>query len=162
VFSKTQRVSFLLFLSFSCVQFTILSQSALQLKNQRAAINKEIETTNAILIQTKKAKKATVEEFQLVEKQIAERETLLNNINSGLKLVQEDINLNNREMDSLHQQLVHVKAQYKKIARKRYIQKLQQSNWIDILSANGLREAMLRMQFQQQLESYFYSKKRYY
>lgn len=145
-------------LTFFIIGITF-GQSKKDLEIQREKINREIERTTAVLSQTKKDKKATVEEFMLVEKQIKERETLLNNIQSGLDAIQEDISINNLEKDSLFIDIQHIQKQYNSLLRKRHIQHLQQSKWQYILSANGFKDGMLRMQQQRQLENYYLAKK---
>ncbi len=135
------------------------SQTKESLESQRIRINQEIENANKVLQKNAQTKQATLDQYAVVERQIASRKQLIETINQELDLNKQSIVNTELALDSVSLLQEELKETYAALLRKRYITLKQDAKWQMILSADGFKNAFLKWQYYQQLDAYFLQKK---
>lgn len=132
----------------------LFGQSQSKLQQQRSLILKQIESTSKILAETKKNKKGTLDQYNILQKQVDNRKQLLQNLNEDIEYTtaslcenEEIISLLQNDIDNLQQDVAH-------ILRSQYRQRLTQHKWIHILSASSMRDVLLRYRYVNQFSAY--------
>jgi septal ring factor EnvC (AmiA/AmiB activator) len=92
-----------------CTALAIQSdaQNKKELEKKRAALDKQIKTTTALIDQARKEQRVTQEQLQLLESQIDAREQLIHTMNSELHRVDQRIAEDVELVASLKQDMVN-------------------------------------------------------
>jgi septal ring factor EnvC (AmiA/AmiB activator) len=132
----------------------IAQQSRKDLEDKRKKLLKDIEQTSGLLKQTKEDKAATLSRYVTLQKQIHKREQLVETLQEEMSLLLDNIERTATVVVALSDDTERLKAEYAKIARHAYRQKLTRSKWLFLLSAKSLNEAFRRWQYLRQYERY--------
>ncbi len=104
------RIAFVLLLGM-IVQVGF-SQNREELEKKRREIQQEIASLQKTQSEISKNKKASVSELKLIEKRLRSRYAVINNLNDEMRLIDNTIFNNNREIFRLQKQLDTLKLQY--------------------------------------------------
>jgi len=88
------------------------SQNREELEKKRREIQQEIASLQKTQSEVSKNKKASVSELKLIEKRLRSRYAVINNLNDEMRLIDNTIFFNNREIFRLQKQLDTLKLQY--------------------------------------------------
>lgn len=144
----------LIFILLHLSSTLVVSQTRQQLEEERNAIIANIEATSASLELTSSSKEATLQDLKAIEAQIDSRQKLISTISSQLTAADEALKHNESYLDSVSAQLVEVQADYDQLRRYAYLRRLATKDWLYLLSADGLNDAVLRWRYLQHYEVY--------
>ena len=88
--SKSKYITFILVLGIS---FSVFAQTKEDLKKQKSAIEKEISFTTELLNKTKANKSKSLNYLKVLNKQINNKERLLQTLNIEIRLTNKQINI---------------------------------------------------------------------
>ena len=145
-----------LLILFICLGFAIIPSLAQQssrdeLQKQQQQLQKEINELNNELASIKGNKKAALRAYQAVQNKIKARESLINNINKDVKLLEETLFLNEREIYRLNKELDTLKVNYGKSLVFAYKNRGSNEYLNFLFSAQDFNDAIKRMAY---LKSY--------
>lgn len=129
-------------------------QSSTELQKEQLRLQKKIALTNKYLKDTRADKAKTLDQFKIVEKQVKNRESMLNNISEQLEKTSSDISSKEEILENLTVKQADLQETYGSLLRSSYKQKLSINRAIYILSSKSLKDAFLRAQYHRQLQDY--------
>ncbi|MBC7722178.1 MAG: peptidoglycan DD-metalloendopeptidase family protein [Pedobacter sp.] len=126
-------------------------QTREELQKQKQQNEREIEEFNRELASIKGNKKAALRAYQAVQNKIKSRENLINNINKDVKILEETLFLNEREIYRLNKELDTLKLNYAKSLVFAYKNRGSNEYLNFLFSAQDFNDAIKRMAY---LKSY--------
>lgn len=133
---------------------TTVSGTKSELQSKREAILQEIANAQALLDNAKANQKVTLTELSALNKKLALRQQLINNINLEIKTIGKDIDLTNKEVEVLNQRLAKYKMEYARSIRYAYRNKESQNMMVFVFSANTFNEMTRRMEYMKKYRQY--------
>lgn len=133
---------------------TTVSGTKSELQSKREAILREIANAQALLDNAKANQKVTLTELSALNKKLALRQQLINNINLEIKTIGKDIDLTNKEVEVLNQRLGKYKMEYARSIRYAYRNKESQNMMVFVFSANTFNEMTRRMEYMKKYRQY--------
>lgn len=133
---------------------TTVSGTKSELQSKREAILREIANAQALLDNAKANQKVTLTELSALNKKLALRQQLINNINLEIKTIGKDIDLTNKEVDVLNQRLAKYRMEYARSIRYAYRNKESQNMIVFVFSANTFNEMTRRMEYMKKYRQY--------
>jgi septal ring factor EnvC (AmiA/AmiB activator) len=143
-----------LLLALGCIVFTfstLNAQTRDELQKQQQQIQREINDLNNELASIKGNKKAALRAYQAVQSKIKARENLINNIRKDVKLLDETVFKNEREIYRLNKELDTLKVNYGKSIVFAYKNRGSNEYLNFLFSADNFNDAIKRMAY---LKSY--------
>ncbi len=145
-----------LLILFLCIGFSAKIATAQQgsrdeLQKQQQQLQREITELNNELASIKGNKKAALRAYQAVQNKIKARESLINNINKDVKILEETLFLNEREIYRLNKELDTLKINYGKSLVFAYKNRGSNEYLNFLFSAQDFNDAIKRMAY---LKSY--------
>jgi septal ring factor EnvC (AmiA/AmiB activator) len=143
-----------LLLALGCIVFTFCTLNAQtrdELQKQQQQIQREINDLNNELASIKGNKKAALRAYQAVQSKIKARENLINNIRKDVKLLDETVFKNEREIYRLNKELDTLKVNYGKSIVFAYKNRGSNEYLNFLFSADNFNDAIKRMAY---LKSY--------
>lgn len=128
-----------------------VAQSREDLERQRKQIQQEIAELQATQASIQKDKKANLAQLALIQNKIKKRNAVINNINDQVKLIDNNIFSNNREIYRLKKQVDTLKEQYAKTLVYAYQNRSSYDMINFLFSASSFNDAIRRIQY---LKSY--------
>ncbi|WP_435414269.1 murein hydrolase activator EnvC family protein [Polaribacter aestuariivivens] len=144
-------IAFIIFL-FSC--FSVLGQTRKELEQQRKRLREEIKQVNNLLFTEQKKEKNALENLKDINQKIDVRLKLINTINLEAKLLSNEIQKNQKEIEKLEKQLAALKKDYGDMIFKSYKSKSQQSRAMFLLSSQNFYQAYKRLEYMKQYTSF--------
>lgn len=143
------RLSAMFFVAvfFVVSSFEASAQDRNKLEKQKAKLEKEISSMNAILKETKKTKKMSTSELQILKKKIASRQRLINNISSQMGMLNNEINSAQKSIGELCKEIDVLKESYAQMLRYAQRNKTATDKLLFIFSAKDYKEAYQRYIF---------------
>ncbi|MCF8246010.1 MAG: peptidoglycan DD-metalloendopeptidase family protein [Saprospiraceae bacterium] len=132
----------------------IAQQSRKELEDKRKRLLKDIEQTSSLLKQTKQDKAATLSRYVTLQKQISKRQQLVETLQKEMQFLLENVDRTATVVLALNDDTERLKAEYIKIARHAYRQRLMHSDWLFLLSAKSFNDAFRRWQYLRQYDRY--------
>ncbi|RYD99263.1 MAG: hypothetical protein EOP54_04670, partial [Sphingobacteriales bacterium] len=126
---------------------TPVSGTKSELQSKREAILRELDNAKA-------NQKVTLTELSALNKKLALRQQLINNINLEIKTIGKDIDLTNKEVEVLNQRLAKYKMEYARSIRYAYRNKESQNMIVFVFSANTFNEMTRRMEYMKKYRKY--------
>lgn len=130
------------------------AQSSAELKKRQADIQREIDDLRQQLEQTKKYKKKSLSELNLVQKRLRLREAQIRNVNDQINLIQGNINQSWRDILKLRSELDTLKMQYEKSVVYAYKNRSNYDFLNFIFSAGNFNDALKRMAYLKSYRAY--------
>lgn len=130
------------------------SQSRKDLEKKRDKTQKEIKMTNDLLKQTQRDKKLTLNQLNILNKQIKARQELIQSFSAEIKLLNERISENRQVIIMLSEDLQVLKKQYEQMIRFAWQNKSNYDKMMFILSSDDFNQAYRRIKYIQQYNEY--------
>jgi len=127
------------------------AQSKKELEKKRAALDKQIKTTTALIDQARKEQRVTQEQLQLLESQIAAREQLINAMSGELRKVDQRIAEDVELVSSLKQDMVKLKEEYARMLQFAYRNRSAYDRMSYLFAANSFQQAYRRSRYLAQI-----------
>ncbi len=144
----TIHIGILLCLALSSVAY---SQNKTQLQNKKKKLQKDINYTQSLIKKNKKNQDASLQQIEKINTSIESREELVNNYTQELQLIAEEMNINQKQVSSLEDQLVTLKKSYSKMVVQAWKTRHTTSTWMFILSAKSFNQAVRRYRYYKQI-----------
>ncbi|MEY2834495.1 MAG: hypothetical protein RLZZ557_157 [Bacteroidota bacterium] len=143
------RLAMFLILGFSSMAG--MAQSREELEKKRKEIQQEIASLQRTQSEISSNKKASVSELKLIERRLRSRYAVINNLNDEMRLIDNTIFNNNREIYRLQRQLDTLKQQYAKTIEYAYKNRSSYDMLNFIFTATSFNDAVKRATY---LKSY--------
>ncbi len=130
------------------------AQSVKELETQRKNTLKQLETTSKLLQETQKGEKASLNKLTILKRNIASRQTLINDINKEISAINADIDSINLLHSELQTELADLHLQYAKLVRETHYARTQNNTLLFLLSADNFQQLTRRIQYLQQFTAY--------
>jgi murein hydrolase activator len=127
------------------------AQTKKELEKKRAALDKQIKTTTALIEQARKEQRVTQEQLQLLESQINAREQLINTMNGELRKVDQRIAEDVELVASLKQDMVKLKEEYARMLQFAYRNRSAYDRMSYLFAANSFQQAYRRSRYLAQI-----------
>ncbi len=129
----------------------LVAQGRKDLEKKRAALDKQIKTTTALIDQARKEQRVTQEQLQLLESQIQAREQLIHAMNSELGRVDRRIAEDVQMVASLKEDLVHLKEEYGRMLLFAYRNRSAYDRMSYLFAASSFQQAFRRSRYLAQI-----------
>ena len=129
-------------------------QSLDELRKKKEKTNEEIKYTNRLLEEAKKTEKQTLNKYNILNKQIELRTTLITGINSEVGVLAEFIDQNAWLVSSLNADLEELKKEYANMIVFAQRNQTNYSKVLFLLSSNSFNQAYKRMMYLKQYTEY--------
>lgn len=136
-------VFLLLFINYGFSQTN--TREKLELK--RAEIQKEIKKINELLFSNKRKKTAVYSDIENLSLKIQRKEELVKLTNQQINLLNNTIERNQKEEDSLESNVIEIKKAYQEMILKSYKTKSGKSRLMFLLSSESFFQAYKRIQY---------------
>ncbi len=136
------------------ILFTALngySQTREELEKKRKEIQQEISSLQNAQSEIAKDKKVNISQLKLIEKKLRNRYAVIDNLNDDMRLIDNTIFSNNREIYRLQKQLDTLKSQYAKTIEYAYKNRSSYDMMNFIFTASSFNDAIRRVSY---LKSY--------
>lgn len=151
IFSGAGLFIFLLLLALN---LPAQKKSKAQLERERIRMEKEIQLTNKLLKETKQVKKQSLNELNLLKKQINLRERLVTSLNEEISTLERDIFRSMDMIDMMHHDLVRLQVEYGEIAWLTYKHQTPVSVMLWLFSSESFFQAYRRLQYFREFSRY--------
>lgn len=132
----------------------LAQQSRKELEDKRKKLLREIEQTSGLLRQTTKNKEATLTRYVTLQKQISQRQQLIETLQSEVQFLLENMERTTGVIIALTDDIERLKTEYAQMARHAYRQRLSHSDWLFLFSAKSFNDAFRRWQYLKQYDRY--------
>lgn len=129
-------------------------QTRAELEKRKQQLEKDISYTQKILNETQKNKSASLEELQALNTQIRSRQKLINNINSQINVLDNDIYENERQIRSLREKLEELQKEYASMISFAFRNKNSYSKLMFIFASSDFQQAFRRIRYLQDIGEY--------
>ena len=127
-------------------------QDRAALERQRKALIAEIGRTDELLKSTRQTRAAELDRFLTLKKQIAARRALVATVQAEIAAVDAGEARTLAVIALLREDAARLRAEYARMLRAGYRQRLQQGKWLFLFSAAGTNQAYRRWQYLRQYE----------
>ena len=132
---------------FSVLPVNLQAQNRQKLENEKARLEKEIASMNAILKETKKKNKMSASELQIIKKKVEQRQQLVNNITSQVNMLNDQIKTTQQTIGEEFRNLEILKQNYAQMLRYAQRNRTATDKLLFIFSAKDYHEAYQRYVF---------------
>lgn len=145
--------TWILILCMACAP--IHGQTVKELEQQRKKTLQQLENTGKLLNETKKNEKATLNKLNIINRNIADRKQLINNIGTEINAINLQMDSLNIQKNELERQLVALKADYARlISETHYTQSRHLAPILFVLSADSFDKMYRRIRYLQEFSAY--------
>ena len=130
------------------------SEKQKQLELQREKLQAEIKQINSLLFQNIAKEKSLISQTEDLSLKISVRMKLIATNNQQANILQNQINLNEREINNLSNELKILKDDYAKMIQNSYQSKSSKSRLMFLLSSEDFSQAYKRLQYLRQYSEY--------
>jgi murein hydrolase activator len=147
---------FLLSLFFICMTSVLWSQSSEQqkLEQRKAQIQQEIRDNEKLLKSVQSKEKSAMNVFMIQKNKIRLKETLINTTEKQMRLLDNDMYINQVKINKLNKELSVLKEDYANMIVKSYKSRSEQSRAMFILSSENFLQAYKRAQYLKQYTNF--------
>ena len=142
-----RKIIILFFIVLACDLLGLKAQSRQQLENEKVKLEKDIASMNEILRQTKKNKKMSATELQIIRKKVEQRQQLVNNITTQVNILNSQIQSTKQNIGESYRNLEIMKQNYAKMLRYAQKNRTAIDKLLFIFSAKDYHEAYQRYVF---------------
>lgn len=125
----------------------LFSQSSESLKSNRKAIENEIAHTQKLINQVRSNQKTSLNELQLLRRQISNRERLITELNNELYQMEMEIDLNTKLSRDLDKKLEYMKTDYERVVYLAYKNRKFIDKITFLLSADNFSQMYRRARY---------------
>ena len=146
------KIALLLLILLFAASTPLWSQPGSQrLKSEQTALEKQIATTKSLLEKSKKNTRLSLEEVNLIERQVEYREQLLRNIDNQIRSSELKIEQKEGRIQELNAEIERLKKQYAQLLLYAYKKRNKYGDLMFIFSANTVEEALKRKLYLEKL-----------
>lgn len=150
-FTGKNVIAFFLSVLFLVFSTALYSQTREELEKKRKEILQEISELQQAQSSITKDKKASLSQLKLIENKLRKRYAFINNLNDDMRLIDNTIFNNNREIYRLQKQLDTLRIQYAKTIEYAYKNRSSYDMMNFIFTASNFNDAIRRISY---LKSY--------
>lgn len=121
---------------------------------QKEKIEKEIELTNRLILDTRNKKSNSLNELKLLKSKLVQRNRLIEQLGKELETITNEIKENNETLLSLQKDLEKVKKEYASLIYHSYKNKNANLNLMYLLASDNINQFYLRIKYLQQYKEY--------
>lgn len=129
----------------------LAGQSRKELEQKRAALDKQIKTTTALIDQARKEQRVTQEQLQLLDSQIATRQQLINTMHGELRKVDQQIGEDEEMVAQLKSDLETLKVDYARMLQFAYRNRSAYDRMSYLFAASSFQQAYKRSRYLNQI-----------
>jgi len=129
------------------------AQSKDELQRKRDELNKQIEYTKKLINEAKAGQKSAENQLVVLDRQISLRQSLVQNINSEIRQIEQDIVWNSDRIGLLEADLVALKEEYGRLIYESYKNRSAHGKLMYIFSSKDFNQAYYRLKVMQQYAS---------
>lgn len=154
------RIVILLLLGIAFFSLSdITAQTRQELEQQRQALEQEIRTTRSMLDESVRRQRNTVENLVTLQNQLESRRKVLNNLNAQIRLLNTELSEIRDSIKYLEAEIEELREVYFNQLRVAYIRNITTKDWMHLLSAGSLNEAIRRHLYNRQFRTYMNNRK---
>ena len=120
------------------------------LEKEIKSLQKEIETANKLLKETSKNKEVTLNQVNLLDKKIQNRQKLINACNEQIKLLDQSINQGESNIKKLNGELGKLRGEYSKMVEFAYKNRNHYDQLEFLFASEDFNQAFQRLRYIQQ------------
>ncbi len=125
-----------------------------KLQKTKKQLEEEIRYTNALLEKTQRSKQSSLNNLKILDKQIRNREKLMDAINRELQTVELELEAEKVQINKMSSDLQQLRDEYARMIYQAYRTMSGRSRLAFILSSRDFNQAYLRLKYYQQYSSY--------
>lgn len=145
---------YIIILLLSIFVFPAFGQTKAELEKKKKKTEEEIAYTNKLLKETRDFQKSSYNNLLLINKNIASRREMIQNLNYEIDLTDKRIRETEELIEMMSEDLARLKKNYAEMIRIAWKNKNKYNDLMFILSAEDFNQMYLRMKYMQQLSSY--------
>jgi murein hydrolase activator len=138
----------------SAMQFSLQGQTREELEKKRKEIQQEIEELQKAQSSISKDKKAGLGQLNLIQNKLQKRNAVIDNINSQVKLIDNNIYNNNREIYRLQKQIDTLKEHYGRTIEYAYKNRSNYDMLNFIFTSTSFNDAVKRISYLKSYRTY--------
>ena len=139
-----------LLLAMLCASLTLTAQTNKKIKklqSERTTLEKQISESEKMLKTTKKDVASQLNNLMVISSQITKQQNYVQSVHSEVSALQGDITALQKQLAVLEKDLADCKQKYRRAVTQLNRNRLGQSKWKFILSANSFRQMSRRMRY---------------
>ena len=133
---------------------TLQAQSVKELEKQRNKTLQLLESTSKMLNETKKSQRSSLNKLTIINKNIVERKTLINNIGKEINELDGEMQSLNQEKRLLENRLSTLKRDYARLVQEAHLNRSVYTKIMFVLSANSFDQSYRRLRYLQEYSDY--------
>ena len=133
---------------------TLQAQSVKELEKQRNKTLQLLESTSKMLNETKKSQRSSLNKLTIINKNIVERKTLINNIEKEINELDGEMQRLNQEKRLLENRLSTLKRDYARLVQEAHLNRSVYTKIMFVLSANSFDQSYRRLRYLQEYSDY--------
>lgn len=145
--------SILLIVAFFLINVNGVGQSVESLEKKINTIQKDIKLAEKLLKETSKNKEVTLEQVNLLQTQISQRENLIRNYQSQINVINKEIQDNKKTISNLERELLSYRKEYADMLLISYRNRNNINSMLFIFSSDDFNQAVRRMRYIKELNS---------
>ena len=151
--NKPIKLVFWLFLLLVLPLLTT-AQNRDELTEKRQKLLAEISQASKLLTNTKKDKKAALDQYYAILRQVHQRQELIETLQQEIDLSNESIDRTASTINALQLDMERLELEYGEMARQTYRNKVNDNKLLFIFSSEGLSDGLKRWRYIQQYDKY--------
>lgn len=144
--------SMLILMVFLCNNLSAQDKNSLE--EQRKRTLQEIELSTKLLKEKQQEKQVNLNQLNLLQKQIENREKLILSYQTEVKILSNEINDRQSEISKLESEIKEIKKEYADLIVSAYNNKHKYNKWMFVFSAEDFNQAYRRLKYLQQFTDY--------
>lgn len=152
VFRTVQK--FIVVAVLSVLVCSLQAQSVKELEKQRNKTLQLLESTSKMLNETKKSQRSSLNKLTIINKNIVERKTLINNIGKEINELDGEVQRLNQEKRLLENRLSTLKRDYARLVQEAHLNRSVYTKIMFVLSANSFDQSYRRLRYLQEYSDY--------
>ena len=133
---------------------SLQAQSVKELEKQRNKTLQLLESTSKMLNETKKSQRSSLNKLTIINKNIVERKTLINNIGKEINELDGEVQRLNQEKRLLENRLTTLKRDYARLVQEAHLNRNVYTKIMFVLSANSFDQSYRRLRYLQEYSDY--------
>ena len=129
-------------------------QNKKDLENKKKKLKEEINNINSLLHETRNSKKLSMGTVAILNTKLKAREELISTINSEIRIINVQINENQKQIDGLKKNLEKLKQEYARMIYYSYRNKDSYNKLMFLFAAGDFNQAYQRLKYFQQYNQY--------
>ena len=144
------NIVMIVLLTFFCVGGVYAQRTKASLEKEIKSLQKEIENANKLLKETSKNKEVTLNQVNLLDKKIQNRQKLINACNEQIKLLDQSIDQGENNIKILNGELGKLRGEYSKMVQFAYKNKSHYDQLEFLFASQDFNQALQRLRYIQQ------------